>query len=62
MIKIMSMKQNYPIIHVTADNGFQWEEHMRELAESNVDEVVNGLYNMTGLRLFMLAAMGNYSF
>ena len=33
---------------------------MKQLAEANVDEIVNGHDALTGLQLFMIAAMGDY--
>lgn len=34
---------------------------MKELAEASVDEIVNGEDSLTGLKLFMIAAMGGYN-
>ena len=62
MIEKMSTEQNCPVLHVVAaEHGLKWSRYTRKLAESNVDEVVNGIDNMTGLHLFMLAPMGNHS-
>ena len=33
---------------------------MKELANESVDEIMNGHASLTGLRLFMVAAIGNY--
>ena len=33
---------------------------MKELAEANVDEILNGCDTSTGLRVFMVAAMGDH--
>ena len=33
---------------------------MKELAEDDAEEVINGCDNLTGLPLFMVAAMGKY--
>ena len=33
---------------------------MKELAEENPDEIMNGCDDLTGLTIFMVAAMGNY--
>ena len=33
---------------------------MKELVEENVDEIMNGHDNMSGLDLFMIAAMGDH--
>ena len=33
---------------------------MKELVEANVDEILNGHDSSTGLRAFMVAAMGDY--
>ena len=61
IIQKMSIEQNCPTIHVASQHGLQWSEYMKELVESNTEEVVYGFDNTTGLRLYMLAAMGNYS-
>ena len=34
---------------------------MKEAVKSSADEVVNGFDNITGLHLFMFAAMGSHS-
>ena len=33
---------------------------MKQLAEANVDEICNGYGSSTGLRVFMVAAVGDY--
>ena len=49
------------IIYVAAQYGLKWRRHrMKELAEAKVDEIYNGHDSSTGLRVFMVAAMGNY--
>ena len=50
-----------PPIYAAAQFGVKWSDDMRELAESEVDEVILGCDDVTGLCLFMLAAMGEYS-
>lgn len=63
VIEKTSLEQNCPIIYVVAQHGLQCNKHMRELVESNTEEVVYGYDNTAGLRLFsfMLAAMSDYS-
>lgn len=34
---------------------------MKELAEGNVDEMMNGCDSLTGLHVFMVSAMGDYN-
>ena len=48
----------YPI-NVAAEEGLRWNMGMRELVESNIENVANGTDYRTGLRMFMLAAMGD---
>ena len=59
----MADKQERPVIYVAAQYGLKWNNNgmMRELTESNREEVVYGIDEATSLRLFMLAAMGNCS-
>lgn len=45
-------------IYVAAKYGLKWKNHMKELAEINAVEVTTGHDNLTGLSLFMVAAMG----
>ena len=40
---------------------FKWSKLMRELVESNTEEVMYGFDDTTGLCLFMTAAIINYS-
>jgi len=61
VIEAISVKQQRPIIHVAAQYGLSWRDCMSELVKSNVDDVVNGTDSLTGLRLFMLAAMDKNS-
>ena len=61
VVEAMAAKKQCPAIHVFAKYGFPWNSHMRELINSNVEEVTNGIDNTTGLCVFMLAAMGKYS-
>jgi hypothetical protein len=58
-IEAMAIVQNRPVIHTAAQYGLKWRSHMRELSESNVEEVVNGRDDLTGLRVFMLAGMND---
>ena len=47
-------------IYTAVQYGIKWNPHMKELAETNVDEIMNGYDGLTGLHLFMVAAMGDY--
>ena len=47
------------IINSAAQYGLKWRHHMKELAEVNGEEIMNGHDCSTGLRLFMLAARGD---
>merc|ERR1712154_660602 len=56
-------KQQHPSIYTFAEYGLKWTEenhHMKEQVEANLDEIMNGHDSLTGLRLFMVAAMGDY--
>ena len=57
-----ALAQNRPVIYVAAEYGLKWSTRVKELAESNVDEVINGYDGSTGLRPFMVAAMGDAGF
>ena len=61
VIEAMAAKQQCPVIHVAAQYGLPWGKYMRELVGVNVDDIVNGTYSLTGLRLFMLAVMDKNS-
>ena len=53
-------QQIYKNIYTAAKYGLKWRyQYMRELAEVNVDEILNGCDSSTGLRVFMVAAMGD---
>ena len=54
----MARQQQPRIIHSAAQYGLKWRYHMKELAEAYTDEIVNGCDGLTGLHLFMVAAMG----
>ena len=61
----VAQHQQYPsikasIIYTAAKYGLEWKNHMKELAKANknVDILMNGHDSLTGLRLFMVAAMG----
>ena len=53
-------QQQTKSIYTAAQYGLQWTNHMKELAEENADEVINGRDDLTGLPLFIIAAMGKY--
>ena len=59
----MSLEQNCPIIHVAAQHGHEAKQknRMRELVESNTEEVVCRFDDSTGLRPFLLVVVGNHS-
>ena len=61
VIESLAAKQQRPVIYVAAQHGLQWNSNMKELVESNSEEVGYGFDNTTGLRLFMVASMGNAS-
>ena len=47
-------------IYTAAKYGLKWRHHMKKLAEANVNEMmINGYDGLTGLHLFMVAAMGD---
>ena len=48
-------------IYTAAQYGLKWTSHMKELAEENGDEMMNGCDSLTGLCIFMVAAMGDYN-
>ena len=52
-------QQQHSSIYAAAQYGIKWDNHMKQLTESNVDEIMNGYNRLTGLRLFMVAAMGD---
>ena len=53
------VQQQRSSIYVAAKYGLRWSNGMKELAEENVDEIMNGNDSSTGLRLFMYAAMSS---
>ena len=55
----LSQHQDSRIIQSAARHGLKWRHHMKELAEMNVDEIMGGHDSLSGLRLFMVAAMGD---
>ena len=57
---IQTQHQRLPtsILYSAAQYGLKWRYHMKELAEAYTDEIVNGCDGLTGLHLFMVAAMG----
>ena len=53
------VQQQHPrILYSAAQYRLKWGQHMKELAEADVVEVMNGYDSLTGLRLFMVAAVG----
>ena len=53
-------QQQHKVIYTAAQYGLKWTSHMKELAEVNVDEICHGCDGLTGLRVFMVAAMGEH--
>ena len=54
------LQQHRTSIYTAAWYGLKWNNHMKELSEANVSEIMNGHDDgLTGLNLFMVAAMGN---
>ena len=58
-IEATAISQHCSCIYIAVKYGLRWNIHTKELAELHVDEVVNRCDGLTGLRLFMLAAMEN---
>ena len=58
VIKAMPIAEQRSVIQIAAKYGLKWSI-IKELIASNIDEVVNRHHSLTGLRLFMVAAMGN---
>lgn len=50
----------HPSIFTAAKYGLKWSHHMKEQVQVNTENevVMNGNDSLTGLRLFMVAAMG----
>ena len=46
-------------IYTSAQCGIKWTNHTQEQIEANMDEIMNGHDSLTGLRVFMVAAMGD---
>ena len=59
IIEATAARQHQPSIYVAARYGLKWNNGMSELAKSNANEVLDGIDDITGLRLFMLAAAGD---
>ena len=58
---VVAQQQSKSIIMFAAARyGLKWRHRMKEIAEVDVDEVLNGFDSSTGLRAFMVAAMGDY--
>ena len=49
---ILPIFQNCSCFHIAKKYGLRWSIHTKELADSNVDEVVNRCDDSIGLRLF----------
>ena len=58
ILEATAAAQHRPIIYTAAEYGLKWSKYVKELAESNIEEVDYGHDGLTGLRLFMLAALG----
>ena len=48
-----------PLLYTAGQYGVKWDNGMKEIAESNVEEVIHGYDNSTGLCPFMVAAIGS---
>ena len=62
IVEATAREQLHPsIIYSAARHGLKWTYQMNKLllAETNKDETINGNDSSTGLRLFMVAAMGD---
>ena len=58
---VEAQQKSTDFIYEAARYGLEWRyQYMKELAEANVDEMMNGHDSSTGLRVFMVAAMGKY--
>ena len=57
----MTLVQKRSVIHLAAKYGLKWSI-TKEFVASNSNEAVNGYDNLTGLRLFMIAAIGKDAF
>lgn len=62
VIEAMAAMQQYPVLYASAQYGLQWHNHMRELAEFNINEVQHGHEILTHLQPCMLAAAGTTHF
>ena len=53
-------QQPTKIVYTAAKYGLKWRHHMKELVKANANEIVSGgSDSLTGLQLFMVAAMGD---
>lgn len=59
ILEATAAAQQRPVIYVATEYGLKWNICVKELVESNIEEVVDSYDGLTGLRLFMLAAMGS---
>ena len=58
--KAMAIARKCSVLHIAGEYGFKWSSRiMKKQVESNADDVVNGRDSLTGLRVFMSAAMGS---
>ena len=56
IIEATAMVQQHTSIFVAVQYGLKWSDGMKELAETDVDAVINDCDRVTGLCLFMVAA------
>lgn len=61
LVEQMAQKQNTSLLYVGAKYGVKWDDKMKDIAKSNINEVETGYDSMTGLSAFMLAAAGECS-
>ena len=59
VVEATEAQQQQDIIYTVAQYGLKWQNHMKELAETNMDEIATGFDSLTGLRVFMVAAIGD---
>ena len=62
LMEATASAQQRPIIFLAAQYGLKWRNHMSEIVDSHLkEEMKKDIDEVTGLHLFMLAAMGNNS-
>lgn len=59
IVEGMAVKENRSIINVALHYGLKWSNHMKEILESSLKGNEMERDQMTGLELFMLAAVGD---